>query len=192
VSQTDGYNNITSTNPTVVSAVQSQIPIFFCPSRRAAPSLSPVTTGSPVLGMPSDYAACIGDTGTAPTTGIFQLVNANHMTAVTRITDITDGASNTIMLGEKHVQIGLLNDPLTDGLIFSASETQTYNRRAGASNPLAISPSVVANNQFGSWHTGVCQFVFADGSVHPIANSIPGSTLGLLANKGDGLPVPTF
>jgi prepilin-type N-terminal cleavage/methylation domain-containing protein len=192
VNKTDGYNNHTSTAPQIVAARQAQVKTFFCPSRRAAPSLSPITTGSSVTGLPSDYAACTGDTNVAPTTGVFELVSSNHMKALTRITDITDGTSNTIMIGEKHVQLGKLNDPIQDGMIYSGSEQQTYQRRAGASWPLAISPSVSANNQFGSWHTAVCQFVFADGSVHGLPNSIPGTTLGLLANRSDGQPIPSY
>jgi hypothetical protein len=192
VSQTDGFNNFTATDPGIVYARQVQVPIFFCPTRRGAPSLSPITTGSTVTGVPSDYAACIGDTGTAPTTGVFELVNANHMSALTRFSSIKDGTNCTIMIGEKHIQIGFLNDPIQDGLILSGSEQQTYCRRGGASQPLAIDSSVAPNSQFGSWHTGICQFVFADGSVHVLKNSIPGTTLGLLANINDGQVIPNY
>jgi prepilin-type N-terminal cleavage/methylation domain-containing protein len=192
VNKTDGYNNHTSADPQIVAARQAQVKTFFCPSRRVSPSLSPITTGSSVTGVPSDYAACTGDTNVAPTTGVFQLVNSNHMNALSRIADITDGTSNTLMIGEKHIQLGKLNDPIQDGMIYSGSEQQTYQRRAGASWPLAISPTVAANNQFGSWHTGVCLFVFADGSVHGLPRSIPGTTLGLLANRSDGQPIPSY
>src|SRR5262245_37282154 len=190
VNKTDGMNNHTSTDPQMVAARQAQVKTFFCPSRRGPPSLSPITTGSTVTGVPSDYAACSGDTNTAPTTGVFQLVNSNHMTALTGFTDVSDGTSNTLMIGEKHIQLGKLNDPIQDGMIYSGSEQQTYHRRAGASWPLAINPTVAANTQFGSWHPGVCQFVFVDGSVRAVKNSIAGSTLGLLANRADGQPIP--
>jgi prepilin-type N-terminal cleavage/methylation domain-containing protein len=195
VNQTDGYNNHTSTDPQIVEARQAQVKTFFCPSRRSLPSLSPVTTGSSVTGVPSDYAACAGDTrdtSTGPTTGAFKLVSANHTTALTRIADITDGTSNTLLIGEKHIQIGSINDPITDGMIYSGSEQQTYYRVAGDSWPLAISPTVAANYQFGSWHTGVCQFVFADGSVHGLPNSTPGAILALLANRSDGQVIPSY
>jgi prepilin-type N-terminal cleavage/methylation domain-containing protein len=192
VNQTDGYNNFTSADPQVVAARQAQVQVFFCPSRRGAPSLSPITTGSTVTGVPSDYAACTGDTTTVPTTGVFQMVNSNHMKALTRFASIKDGTSVTIMIGEKHIQLGFLNDPIQDGLIYSGSEQQTYQRRGGASWPLALDPTAAPNSQFGSWHTGVCQFVFADGSVHLLRNSIPGTTLGLLANRNDGQVIPNY
>jgi prepilin-type N-terminal cleavage/methylation domain-containing protein len=190
VSMTDGFNNHTSTNATIVALRQTQITLFFCPSRRGAPSLSPITTGSTVMGLPGDYAACTGDTSTAPTTGVFPLVNSNHMAATTRIANITDGTSNTIMLGEKHIQLTALNNPITDGMILSASESQTYQRRAGASWPLAASETATANTQFGSWHTGIVQFAFADGSIRAIRTSVPGTTMGLLANIRDGQVIP--
>src|SRR6266446_8136628 len=34
VNQTDGFNNLTSTNPTVLAATQAQVKVFICPSRR--------------------------------------------------------------------------------------------------------------------------------------------------------------
>jgi prepilin-type N-terminal cleavage/methylation domain-containing protein len=192
VNKTDGINNHTSTDPQIVAARQAQVLTFFCPTRRGPPSLSPVTTGSTVTGVPSDYAACVGDSSTAPSDGAFQLVNSNHMGALIRIADITDGTSNTLLIGEKHIQRGSLNDPIQDGMIYSGSEQQTYCRRASASSPLAFSPTAALNAQFGSWHTSVCQFVFADGRVRGLLHSTPGATLALLANRGDGQPIPDF
>ena len=192
VSQTDGMNNHTATHATIVTARQAQVKAFFCPTRHRAPTLSPIQTGSTVTGVPSDYAACSGDTSTVPTTGAFQLVNSGHMDVGLGLAAILDGTSHTFLIGEKHIQLGRINDPIQDGMIYSGSEQQTYHRRAGPSWPLAINPTVAANTQFGSWHTGVCQFVFGDGSVRGVKNSTPGSTLALLANRADGQPIPDF
>jgi prepilin-type N-terminal cleavage/methylation domain-containing protein/prepilin-type processing-associated H-X9-DG protein len=192
VSQTDGFNNHTSTDPQIVTARTAQVKIFLCPSRRGSTSLSPITTGSTVTGIPSDYAACAGDTKTAPTTGVFQLVNSNHMSSGLRFADVSDGTSGTLMIGEKHVQRGNLNDPITDGFIYSGSEQQTYYRVAGPSWPLAFDPSAPVNFQFGSWHTGVCQFVFVDGHVQGLKTSTSGPVLALLANRSDGQVIPDF
>ncbi len=194
VSQTDGFNNHTSTDPIMVAARQAQVSVFMCPSRRGPPSLSPITNPnvSNVFGLPSDYAASTGDTNTVPTNGLFTLVNANHMTTFVKMRDITDGTSNTVMLGEKHIQLGKINDSIQDGMILSGSETLTYYRIAGASQPYAINNSVAINRQFGSAHTGVCQFVFGDGSVRTLSVSVPGTTAGFLAVRDDGQVIPSL
>jgi hypothetical protein len=155
VSQTDGVNNQTSTDPTVVAARQTWVKPFVCPSRRSSGRLSPLNAAGDVLGMPSDYAACVGNSGTAPTNGVMQLVNSNHMLSGTKIMDMVDGASNTLILGEKHIQIDRIGDYQQDGIIYSAGETLTYSRRAGNSNILAISPETAINNQFGSLCLGM-------------------------------------
>ncbi len=185
VSQTDGFNNHTATDPIMVAARTTQISTFFCPSRRGSPSLSIITTGSTVTGTPSDYAACTGNSGTVPTNGAFMMVNSNHMKAVLNFRDLIDGTTNTILLGEKHVQRDRINDPVQDGVILSGSEQQTYHRRGGTSQPLAINNMVAANTQFGSWHTGICQFVMGDGSVRGLTVSIPGTILGYFTARDD-------
>jgi prepilin-type processing-associated H-X9-DG protein len=97
------------------------------------------------------------------------------------------------MIGEKHIQRSMLgSDYITDGIIYQGGEQQTYARIGGPGHPLAFSPDDIANNQFGSYHPGVCQFVFGDGSVHAIPNSIDTTTLGYLCNISDGQPVPGF
>ncbi|QEL17945.1 DUF1559 domain-containing protein [Limnoglobus roseus] len=189
VSQTDGFNNQTSTDPAIDAARNSAVKIFFCPSRRSPGMLSPIDVGSTIMGQPSDYAACVGNDGTTPSTGMFQTVNSKHTEAGLRFADMVDGTSNTLLLGEKHIPRTLLNDPVVDGVIFSAGQGQTYGRRAGTSNLLAIGPDAASNTQFGSWHTGVCQFVFGDGSIRALKVSTPGATLAALANRLDGVPV---
>jgi prepilin-type N-terminal cleavage/methylation domain-containing protein len=201
VNKTDGMNNhadpstTVQADPQMVAARSAQVPSFFCPSRRVPPSISPMTAPpATTTGTACDYAACSGDTGgvVAPnlsTNGIFQLVNVNHMTTPVKMHDVLDGTHATILLGEKHIQQTMLNNWIQDGMIFSGGETNTYRRAASATNILAISPATALNGQFGSWHPGVCQFVFADGSARALRNSTPGPTLSLLANRKDGQPV---
>ncbi len=74
---------------------------------------------------------------------------------------------------------------MQDGVIFSGSEQQTYHRRGGASWPLANTNMLAANTQFGSWHTGICQFIMGDGSVRGLSVSIPGTILGYFAARDD-------
>ena len=43
--------------------------------------------------------------------------------------------------------------------------------------------------RFGSWHPGVCQFVFCDGSVRAVRNTVDDPTLTRLAQRADGLVI---
>ena len=60
------------------------------------------------------------------------------------------------------------------------------------SYPLAISAQDAENGQFGSWHAGVCNFVFGDGHTTSVTTSIPGTTLGFLATRAGGEVIPAY
>jgi prepilin-type processing-associated H-X9-DG protein len=46
--------------------------------------------------------------------------------------------------------------------------------------------------KFGSWHPGICQFLFADGRVAALANSLDMDTLQKLACRNDGMVIPEY
>jgi prepilin-type N-terminal cleavage/methylation domain-containing protein len=101
--------------------------------------------------------------------------------------DCPDGLSNTLMAGDKHVPINRWG--------FGPHDSSTYNgdkgaafRKAGPGSGLARTPTDTGN-WFGSYHAGLCQFVFGDGSVRALQTSIGTSTLGLLACRNDGKPI---
>ncbi|MFO0808227.1 MAG: DUF1559 domain-containing protein [Gemmataceae bacterium] len=197
VSQTDGVNNFTSTDPAIVAARGPGISVLLCPSRRGTGEATPIDPGNlTVTGQPIDYAASSGDTNVAPTTGLFKFENVSNATAAAKgantMGDIADGTSNTLMIGEKHIPTDNLFDPNMDAVAYSAGIQNSYHRKGGASWPLAQSPTTPINGQFGSWHTGTVQFVFADGSVRGLPTSIPGTVLGFLTNIKDGNPIPSY
>jgi hypothetical protein len=116
---------------------------------------------------------------------------------------VTDGLSNTIFLGDKHVRPARFAISLEDSSIFNGDHTYGYVRYAGrqtdlgavtALRPLAASRTDPdrAAQRFGSWHPGICQFAFGDGSVRPVSNGIHIDTLTRLADRADGLPVGEF
>jgi prepilin-type N-terminal cleavage/methylation domain-containing protein len=198
VTQYVGINQFNSTtSPEVKTARELQIPIFYCPSRRSPPQLTDILPPAGVFGSCGDYAACSGD-GTRGInnleTGLFiqtQPSSYSNPRVGVRIAEVKDGLSNTVAIGEKHVPLGTFND-LKDGAVFNGGLPEGVLRKASTSNPLAFSQTEPFNNQFGSYHPGVVQFVFGDGSVRALSVSLPGSTLALLANRADGQPIPSL
>jgi prepilin-type N-terminal cleavage/methylation domain-containing protein len=194
VNQTDGYNNMTSNNAVMQQLRESGLKAYFCPSRRSPPHL--IDFDGPgsgtVRGSASDYAVCTGDgtnDGTFQTGMIPIVTSGSHMRGLP-FAAVSDGLTNTLLIGEKHVSKADLGNNAThhqrDGVVWSGGEQGAFARRAGPSNPLALSIDTVYSNQFGSYHPGVVQFVMGDGSVRGLRTSIPGTVLRLYGCRADG------
>jgi prepilin-type N-terminal cleavage/methylation domain-containing protein/prepilin-type processing-associated H-X9-DG protein len=135
-------------------------------------------------------------------------------TSNTKITSIPDGTTNTFLAGEKHSPAGMFGrEKVGDGSIYCGVWTVFSGRIAGISTPLATGPNdltpataadpatyglpaptgtwrpgtdAVWAKKFGSWHSGVVNFVFCDGSVKSVRTSVDVVTLGRLASRNDG------
>jgi prepilin-type N-terminal cleavage/methylation domain-containing protein len=129
---------------------------------------------------------------------------------VTNIASITDGTTNTLLIGEKHVRPNSRDGKNEDRSIFSGCNGNNYSRLAGIppagvtqTNSLTqypLAPSELdatmvtttppgaydANIIFGGPHSGICMFVFCDGSVKGIKNSVDLTVLTWLAVRNDG------
>ncbi|WP_158265578.1 DUF1559 domain-containing protein [Blastopirellula marina] len=180
---------------------QTGIAALVCPSRH---SVSDQTTAVETInvdqGAVFDYASCDGDTADQ---SIFRYGNAKGMLIIaevdsqlnyksrTKLASVTDGLTNTIAIGEKHIRLqNKLNEVAgSDGPILSGWAYTTM-RAAGPGAPLAKGPNyaipTVEELIFGSYHPGVVNFVLGDASVRPIATTIDTTNLGYLANRNDG------
>jgi prepilin-type N-terminal cleavage/methylation domain-containing protein len=118
----------------------------------------------------------------------------------TRLEDILDGTVNVFLAGEKHVPQGMFGRlKVGDGPLYSGAWTAFAGRIAGFEDPLARGPDDTTPSagvvdgiyarKFGSYHPGICQFVFCDGSVKGIRTSISSTTLRALACRKDGVVV---
>jgi prepilin-type N-terminal cleavage/methylation domain-containing protein/prepilin-type processing-associated H-X9-DG protein len=182
--------------------------VYFCPTRRSASGPNALSRegdaarwslAGNVTGALGDYASCAGDPsgrfdylagiGTPPTTrdreanGAFVHVGRRRL----KFADITDGMSRTLFLGERHVPAFRFGHT-PDTSIYNGDYDAAY-KQAGDGAPLADGPFDKGRPHFGSYHPGLCQFVFGDGSVRPVEVTIDAVTLGRLANRHDGQAV---
>jgi prepilin-type processing-associated H-X9-DG protein len=104
---------------------------------------------------------------------------------------ITDGLSNTLLAGEKHVPLGKFGYGGWDNCYYDGDYVSSCTRAAGPANPL-VRTLTSTSLAFGSYHPSICQFAFCDGSVRPIAVSINSVTLGLLADRCDGQAIQEY
>ena len=203
-------------------AVESQVSIYYCPSRRGPPQLSQLnqeTNRAPagMRGGLADYIPCSGDgiqqyrdSYPSGANGVFVAwndVNAgcgnvagspdlwfNGERFYTTFKSIPDGTSKTLLIGEKQVPMrgwGYYQIPSTgefahDNCAYNPDNFETVARYAGPNYGLARSPEEAVALNFGGPHSGICQFVFADGSVHALSVEIDEEVLGYLASRNDG------
>ncbi len=197
-----------------VLMVQTAVPLFYCPARRA-PKAYPTNgaysnCASPPSAAKSDYAASQGDARNYdeanPGPDNMQEVDSNtwswpDTSSITGISflrsmvtpgAVTDGTSNTYFGGEKYLN----PDEYFTGSSASDNESayqgwdnDNYRDASGVNPPLQDTPGVMNTFDFGAIHPVSCYFVFCDGSVHAISYSIDAETHRRLANRADGLTV---
>jgi prepilin-type N-terminal cleavage/methylation domain-containing protein len=194
------------TDPTVLIA--GKVPPYFCPSRRAATSY---LYGSGMRAL-NDYAACTpadspnswdqfwyGGNGTIPVNAPYMGVivrNSNSVAPIrySNLKDVTDGSSNTIMIGEKWVPVAMYGGGhwaddcgFTDG--WDPDTVRTTGYPMGSDS---ISGASYDGYQFGSQHVGGVQFCLADGSVRFISRNIDVTLFNNLGGRADGKIVSDF
>jgi prepilin-type N-terminal cleavage/methylation domain-containing protein len=101
---------------------------------------------------------------------------------------ISDGISHTFLAGELYVTADNLNQIPFNGPLYNGQDLSAFARVGGPGVPLQSGPHGQQTGilGFGSWHKGVCNFVYADGTTRAVATDIDTVTLGRLCNRADG------
>jgi prepilin-type N-terminal cleavage/methylation domain-containing protein len=194
-----------------VLLVQTPVPVFNCPSRRRSKMFVDfynysMFNCSAVKGRArTDYAGNAGTPGSVPHGGGPGSLAAGialgeapiqdgviYERSTTEISAVSDGSSNTMLLGEKYLN----PEDYESGKNGGDNEGQyTGNNndvcRVGNAQllPLQDRNGYGAYDMFGSVHPNGCYFMRCDGSVVSINYNIDGETYRRLLSRNDGLVV---
>lgn len=182
--QVDPFTNVPPATLTILD--QTPVPIFYCPARRQPKRYH----GDAVC----DYG---GNTGTNTTNGTI-VQNANKNYAYVTMLGITDGTSNTMLLGERRVnrmKIETNDDfhdnepcvrPGADCDVLRDSSLTPAEDLIGDSTTLMHASFPC---QFGSSHAGGMNAALCDGSVRVINYYIDLANFQNLSRRSDGKTV---
>lgn len=101
---------------------------------------------------------------------------------------VTDGLSQTILLGEMHIPEGQLGRYPDNAPIFDGDHLFASARVGGPGYPIGSGPhdKIAQFMSFGSWHPAGCNLAYGDGSVRTALPELDSVLLGRLTNRADG------
>jgi prepilin-type N-terminal cleavage/methylation domain-containing protein len=197
------YDQVNDAQETIVKG-------YFCPSRRTGTQAdgttlsigeAPTVRPTPYLawqGACSDYAASVypgeinphapsnpKDDTPRDSRGAFRLWVG------VRFADFDDGLSNTLLVGEKHIPRGKFGRDPYDCGTYNGNYPQCSTRFIDEDRTLTTDRNSTKLS-FGSYHIGIVQFCFADGSVRALRDSMPFNILMLLQLRDDGQVIPDY
>lgn len=114
-----------------------------------------------------------------------------------RLADVTDGTSQTLLLGERVVDESVNGSlPHTAGWFGQVAYSDGYEYRSiphmAAFHAFPINGSLSSAQHFSSRHTGGASFCFADGSVHFVSQHIDSQLLESLGTPAGGETIGSF
>ncbi len=101
---------------------------------------------------------------------------------------VKDGLSHTFLIGEKHIAAIDLKLFPGDSPAFDGDYLPASSRVAGPGAPLGRGPydEDTTPISFGSWHSGICHFAYADGSVQALSTETNSDVLSKLSHRRNG------
>ncbi|MFN9721393.1 MAG: DUF1559 domain-containing protein [Planctomycetota bacterium] len=186
------------------TAAQAKMPFLTCPSdpqKTVARTIATMHNWETATGGSITYSYWateygLGETNYLGVGGFFGQIkrwtNWNRLQGIfgqrskTNMRDVTDGTSNTLMMGE------------SNGDFVSTTSTPPNNinwrwiNQPGMVTAWGLNPQGTNPYRFSSYHTGVVQFAMADGSVRALSVNLDNNVYQNLAGMGDGNVIGEF
>jgi len=193
--------------------MSTPLAVFNCPSRRRCVAYphsiglvnveitSSQTSGRTDYGGNCGVASYVphgagpGDVNTTQPPGTEDYNGIYSQCSTTTVADVKDGTTNTILVGEKHINPeayatgtnGGDNESLYCGNNNDISRVANYDASNSGNNrlPTQDRPGWWTSDLFGSAHAGGANYVLCDGSVHTYGYSIDPQVFVYLINRRD-------
>lgn len=135
--------------------------------------------------------------------GVLIYDNNNTVTRVTRMAEVIDGTSSTIMVGEVGASLNVHSSKTDDGnfpLWAGGNNNQGCNAKYMGAHLRIVDVNFFINRKtgqesdvsFGSFHPGGAQFAFVDGSVQFLSDDMNAVVYRWLGGVNDGEVIPKF
>jgi prepilin-type processing-associated H-X9-DG protein len=166
-------------------AIATPNAVFFCPTRRAPQTVA----------APDDYIPPVAPGGSDVTRALCDYGASNwEMSGVVRqydpvrMAEITDGTSNTLLAGEKRLNLAFLGQPQRDDDQGHTAGWDEDTVRSIGGTPARdyVAEDWDRGRLFGSSHATAVNVVFADGSVHTISYLVPKAVFAAFGDRSDG------
>jgi prepilin-type N-terminal cleavage/methylation domain-containing protein len=181
----------------------AELPIYRCPSDPQPAFFDlheeggdevlarlPVANYVGVFGT-EELHGCENDPGDAPVSRTGQCMGDGmfYHNSKVRLADVTDGSSNTLMVGERRTD--RMQDWYSTWPGMIAEGEEAFQRILGAADHPPNDP-LMHFDDFSSQHTGGAQFVLGDGSVRFISANVDGNVYRATATISGGETVGEF
>jgi hypothetical protein len=190
--------NVGDSLPKIVDARARFLPVFYCPSDRFVGTFTAMdSTGTTSWTLAhGSYVACNGNDG------VDDMTTPEHTGAFIRgralaMKDITDGLSTTFFVGERCTTMSLSTwtGAITNAIVPSVRDPSSSSGPSacvlGHCGPHLPNDQIVTDaDAMSSAHLLGVQFLFGDGSVRPVDNTVSMTVYDALATRAGGEIAP--